>query len=36
MGKVNAKDLILEFYEIKHSTDNSRSKPNRYRIIIDS
>lgn len=35
MGKVNAKDLILEFYEIKHSTDSSRSKPNRYRIIIE-
>ena len=35
MGKVKPKDLILEYYEIKNSNDSSRSKPNRYRIIVE-
>lgn len=35
MGKVKAKELIEEFYEIKYSNDSPRSKPNRYRIIVE-
>lgn len=35
MGEVKPKELILEFYEIRYSNDSSRSKPNRYRIIVE-
>lgn len=35
MGKVKVKNLIIEFFEIKYSNDSSRSKPNRYRIIVE-
>lgn len=35
MGKVKAKELIEEFYEIKYSNDSPRSKPNLYRIIVE-